>query len=102
MTKRSYIPQDENGLHEWLKNFSLQLKIIGVHFGITPSEISSLNVLIKSVKDDIIKGYGKQVDKIEKKDKVLKFVGKYIDRIMAHPSYNTNDHGKKLKIASEI
>jgi hypothetical protein len=93
----NYLPKDENGLLEWLKNFSSHLPTIGIMLGITPSEISSLNKLIASVKNDLRNGTAKEVDKIEKKNNVLKFVYKYVDRITGHSKYNS-EHGKKLGI----
>jgi hypothetical protein len=98
MTEKKYIPKDEKGLLDWLNNFSSQISSIGTTFGITPSEISSLLVLIDSVENDLRRGYGQEMDKIEKRAGMLKFVDKYVNRIVIHSAYNASDHGKRLKI----
>ncbi|MFN6944447.1 MAG: hypothetical protein ACK4ND_05835 [Cytophagaceae bacterium] len=94
---QEYLPKNENDLHNWLKNFASNLESFGTKFDITPSEISSLNVLIRSVKKDIQNGKSQESDKIEKKQDVLKFVNRYVEKIISHPQYNV-EHGKNLGI----
>lgn len=96
MTERMIHSKNEEELLTWLMTFSSHLPSIGKAFGVTPSEIASLNELIKAVKDDIRKGLLKDEDKIEKKNSMLKFVYNYIDRMEAHPGYKADEHGKVL------
>lgn len=98
MKSESVFPQNETDLFEWLKNFTRNMEDIGPEFGITKSEISSLTVLVKSVKRDIVNGWINENDKVEKKKTVLEFVNRYLDRILNHALYKEEVHGRKLGI----
>lgn len=99
-TEKIIQSKNEEELLTWLMNFSSHLPTIGKAFGVTPSEIASLNELIKSVKDDIRKGVSTEESKIEKKGSMLKFVYNYIERIEAHPGYKADEHGKLFGFVS--
>ena len=94
--KINYLPQNENALLNWLQDFTKNLPVVGRNLGVTPAEVSSLNALIVSVKDDIRRGLE---DKEIKKENMLNFLTMIIDKMRSHPNYSINDQGKKLGIA---
>lgn len=92
----TYIPQSNDELLNWLKNFTSHLPDIGKSLGVTPAEVAALNALIVDVKQDIKNN--KTDDKEGKKNAMITFLKKLITTMKTHPAYSDEKYGTVLKI----
>ena len=95
----NYLPQSEDQLLSWLKNFSSHLPTLGIQLGVTPAEAASLNALILSVKNDIRNENRNSEEKEQKKKAMLNFLEMLVNRMKNNPHYSEVEHGNKFGIS---
>ena len=92
----NYLPNNDDQLLQWLKNFSEQLPSTNV--GVSQAEISSIKALIFDVKNDLRQGRNTKEENVLKQQKMLMFLNDLVEKMKNHPSYDKNIHGKKLGV----
>jgi len=96
MNEHNFLPDNELDLLNWLKNFSEALPDTGKSLGITPAEISALNSLVLSLIENIQKDRIKE--KESEKEAAVYFIRLIVQKMKKHPSYDIQEHGRKLNI----
>jgi len=102
MSKKKYLPKNNDALFNWLENFIDNFSLVNKELDLKINKSSELKSLIKIVMNDIKKAelgiYNDMLRMSQDKKFLLIQVEDIICKVRMHSMYNPSNHGKKLLI----